>query len=187
VLALFCVLAHAGFSLPSGTAGALAAAFWLVAASGIGGAVAYRALPRRLARLERKGALPEDRAREREDLERALFAGVSAQNAAVKELARRVLAPYTNARLGAVALVLSGRALAEEERALTRRIAALLGGRKSERLGELDRLVELAVALRALGARRLLELTLSAWLPLHALGAALLVVLLVLHAVGVSR
>jgi Fe-S-cluster-containing dehydrogenase component len=186
-LSLFLVLSHAGFTVPRGSAGALAAAFWLVAASGLFGALSYRVLPRRLARLERRGTLPEDRAREREELEQALFDGVSAQNLAVKELARRVLVPYANARLGAVVLALSGRALADEERALSLRIEALLGGRRSERLGDVGKLVEVAVALRALGARRLLELGLAAWLPLHALGAALLLGLLALHVVGVLR
>jgi hypothetical protein len=149
--------------------------------------VLYRVLPRRLSRLERRGSLPEDRAEEREALRQALFAGLSAQNEAVKELARRVLVPYSKAAGGALALVLSGRSLAEEEAVLSARIRALLGGRKSERLAEVGPLVGVAVAVRALGARRLLEAALRAWLPLHALGVVALLALLALHVAGVLR
>ena len=185
-LALLLVGSHAGLSVPRGTAGALCIAFWVVALSGGFGALVYRALPPRLARLERRGSLPEDRLAEREELRQSLFDGVSAQNAAVKELARRVLVPYAGAFGGALALVLSGRALAEEEAALERRIETLLGGRRSERLGELGKLVRIAVGLRALRARRLLELLLGAWLPVHAAGVVLLLALLTLHVLGVS-
>ncbi|HEY3498874.1 MAG TPA: 4Fe-4S binding protein, partial [Polyangiaceae bacterium] len=186
MLAMLLVLSHAGLSVPRGAAGALCVAFWLVALSGAFGALVYRALPPRLARLERRGSLPEDRAAERDELRQALFDGVSAQNAAVKELARRVLVPYAGAPGGAVALALSGRSLAEEEAALERRIEALLGGRRSERLGEVAKLVRIAVALRALGARKLLENLLAAWLPVHAAGVVILLALLVLHVAGVS-
>jgi hypothetical protein len=186
-LALALVLAHAGLSVPRGTAGALLLCFWFVAATGVAGAVLYRVLPRRLARLERRGSLPEDRADEREALRQALFAGLSAQNEAVKELARRVLVPYSKAAGGALALVLSGRSLAAEEAVLSARIRALLGGRKSERLAEVGPLVGVAVAVRALGARRLLEAALRAWLPLHALGVVALLALLALHVAGVLR
>jgi hypothetical protein len=181
------VLSHAGFSVPRGTAGALALAFWLVAASGGFGAALYRFVPSRLTRLERRGRLPEDRPLEREELGQTLFDQVSARNEAVKVLARRVLVPYARSPLGALRLAFSGRSLAGEEAALTRSIEHLLGGRRSARLAEREKLVSVAVALRALRSRALLEAVLGAWVPLHAAGVVLLLGLLVLHVVGVVR
>jgi Fe-S-cluster-containing dehydrogenase component len=181
------VLSHAGFSVPRGSAGVLALVFWLVALSGAAGAALYRLVPLRLARLERRASLPEDRPAEREELCQALFDHVSGQNAAVKVLAGRVLVPYASSFSGALGLFFSGRSLAAEESALRARIEHLLGGRGSERLAELDKLVNVAVALRALRVRALLETLLGAWLPLHAVGVAFLFGLLALHVAGAIR
>jgi Fe-S-cluster-containing dehydrogenase component len=187
LVAAAAVVAHAGLTPGQGVAGALVLTFWGLALSGGLGAAAYRGLPARLTRLERQGGLPEDRPLELEALEQRLYGSLSAQDRAAKELARRVLLPYARAWHGPLALVASGRSLREEEGALAARVARLLEGRKSERLASSATLVEAAVALRALGARRLLETALGAWLPLHVVLSVLLVVLLVVHAVGALR
>ncbi|HTQ07898.1 MAG TPA: cyclic nucleotide-binding domain-containing protein [Polyangiaceae bacterium] len=181
------VVAHAGAVPSRGLAGALELVFWVVALSGGFGAVAYRSLPGRLRRLEREGSLPEDGPAERDELEQRLFGALSSQNGAVKGLARRVLIPYAGAPFGPLALLASGRGLAAEEAALTRRVERLLGGRRSERLAGAEVLVKTSVALRALAARRLVERALAWWLPFHLVLAVFLAVLLVVHVVGVMR
>jgi Fe-S-cluster-containing dehydrogenase component len=187
LLAAALVLWHTGGRLSQGAQGALALVFWLLAAAGGLGAVVYRVLPARLTRLERRSALPEARPVELEALEQRLFSGLSEQNAALKELARRVLVPYAKAVWGPSALILSGRSLAEEETELSARVERLLGGRKSERLVGASELVATSVALRALAARRLLERALGAWLPAHLLLAVLYFALLALHVAGALR
>jgi Fe-S-cluster-containing dehydrogenase component len=187
LLAAALVLWHTGGRLSHGTQAALALVFWLLAAAGGFGALVYRVVPARLTRLERGSALPEERPRELEALEQRLFSGLSEQNAALKELARRVLLPYAKATWGPSALILSGRTLAEEEAALSARIEQLLGGRTSDRLSGARELVETSVALRALAARRLLERALAAWLPAHLVLSVLFFALLAVHVVGVSR
>ncbi len=181
------VLWHTGGRFSHGAKGALALVFWLLAAAGGFGALVYRVLPARLTRLERRSLLPEEQPLELEALEQRLFAGLSEQNAAMKELARRVLVPYAMAAWGPFALILSGRSLAEEETALSARIGRLLGGRNSARLVGASELVKTSVALRALAARRLLEGALGAWLPAHLVLAVLFFALLAVHVVGVSR
>jgi len=178
---------HTGGSLPRGATGALVLLFWLLALSGVFGAAVYRVLPARLRRLESRSSLPEDRATERDELEQRLFGALSSQNAAMKELARRVFVPYVNAPFGALALLVSGRTLAAERAELAARIERLLGGKHSERLAGSAALVETSVALRALVARRWLERALALWLPLHAVLAAFFALLLVVHVVGVLR
>jgi hypothetical protein len=187
VLAVALVLWHTRGQLSQGTAGALALVFWLLAAAGGFGALVYRVLPERLTRLERRSGLPEDRPVELDALRQRLFSGLSEQNAALKELARRVLVPYAQAAWGPLALIVSGRTLAEEEAALLARVASLLAGRKSERLGGASELVATSVALRALVARKWLERALGAWLPAHLVLAALFFVLLAAHVLGVAR
>jgi Fe-S-cluster-containing dehydrogenase component len=179
------VLAHTAGCSPHGTAGALSLVFWLLALSGALGASAYRSLPARLSRLEEKGTLREDHAAEREELEQRLFTGLSEQNAALKELARRLIFPYARAPFGPLALIASGRTRRSEASRLLARVQHLLAGHASERLAGVEELVESAVALRVLGARRLLELALGAWLPAHLILTALFAGLLVAHVVGV--
>jgi len=187
VLAASAVLLHAGVSMPAGVAGALALGFWLLTLSGAAGALLYALLPPRLARLTRAGVLPEDRASERAELDRALFFALSGKNDAVQALARSVLLPYGHAPFGPLALLLSGRSRADEVAAIRARIATLLGGRASTRLAEAEPALEAAVALRALAAERFGEALLRAFVPVHALLAALVVVLLALHVIGVVR
>jgi Fe-S-cluster-containing dehydrogenase component/CRP-like cAMP-binding protein len=181
------VLAHVGLVPLQGAAGALTLGFWGLALSGGLGAAAYRVLPARLTRLERRGSLPEDHAAEREALEQRLYGSLTAQDTAAKELARRVLLPYARAVHGPFVLVASGRTLGEEERALAAEVARLVGGRRSARLASVGELVQAAVELRALGARRVLEAALGAWLPLHVVLSALFAALLVVHVVGALR
>lgn len=181
------VIAHTGGTSPHGPAGALTFVFWLLALSGTFGAVVYRTVPARLRRLERRGSLPEDRPSERDELEQRLFAALSSQNAALKELARRVLVPYASAPFGALALLASRRSLTEEEAVLGARVERLLGGKRSARLAGSAALVETSVALRALAARGVLERALALWLPLHGVLAGFFALLLVLHILGVGR
>ncbi|HEV8549794.1 MAG TPA: hypothetical protein VGQ57_12215, partial [Polyangiaceae bacterium] len=115
------------------------------------------------------------------------YARLSEQNAALKELARRVLVPYARAWYGPLLLVISGRSLSQEEAAFGALLDRRLGGKKSERLRALSELTRVAVALRALAARRWLERLLAAWLPLHLALSALLVVLLAAHVAGALR
>src|SRR4030095_15201343 len=64
-LAAACAIGHTGRpGAGDGLRGALAIAFWLASVLGAAGALAYWLLPSRLARLERRGALPEDLAGE---------------------------------------------------------------------------------------------------------------------------
>jgi len=184
VAAAATVLAHTGGGLPHGLSGALALVFWLLATSGGLGAAAYRFLPSRLSRLEARGTVREEHDAERDEREQALFGGLSEQNAALKELARRVIVPYARSRFGPFGLILSGRTPREEEARLALDVQELLGGRTSERLAGAPALVHEAVGLRALAARRWLELALGAWLPAHLALSVLLFVLLALHVVG---
>lgn len=175
------VLAHAGTRMPDGPAGALAAVFWCTAALGVLGGFAYAIVPRRLTRLERDGALPEDLRRRRADLVDRLYRAGSGKSELVKAIADKVLVPYARSTLGPLALLVSGRTLAEEEARVRTRVQAVLQGRGADKLGGLDELVRIVVELRALPLRRLLTLSLRGFLPLHMVSSALLVALLAVH------
>ena len=174
-------LAHAGGRLPASPGGALSLA--LLAATLLGGlgALAYRFLPRRLTRIERRGALPEDLRGERELLIARLHREAAGTSDLVKALADRVLLPYARAPLGGAALAASGRTLAEEEARLRRRIEQALEGRGRDRQQGLDRIIRTAVELRALPARRALTAALRGWMPVHIIAAAVVLGLLALH------
>jgi hypothetical protein len=187
VAAAASVLLHAGYSASGGVTGALFLAFWSVAASGGLGALAYRFLPERLARLERRSGLPEDDPIRREALFDRFHDALSDAPSVKKELVRGLLLPYASSLLGAVALVARGRTLAAEETALRSRIERALGGRTSKRLSGIEPLVRTAVEMRALGAARLVRGALRVWLPLHLVLSALVVVLLALHVAGALR
>lgn len=174
-------LGHAGSRVPSNPAGSLALAFWTVSVLGVVGALAYRMIPRRLARLERRGDLPEDLAAERRALLDRLFMQASGRDELVKAIASRVLVPYARAVLGPLALLVSGRRLADEEARLHAKIDAMRQGRGEGRLGGLDALVRTAVELRALPLRRVLTAMLRGWLPLHIVVSAVCLALLGLH------
>jgi len=177
------VLLHAGAALRPTPAGALLAAFAAVTGLGMLGALGYRGLPRALTRIERRGDLPEDLAGAGEELRVRLVAALTDGGELVKRVAERVLLPYAGARLGWVALVASRRGLVDEERRLRRAIDDGLGGRGGDRLAGLDRIIRLAVELRALTGRRVLTAALRVWLPAHMVAAAVALALLALHVV----
>ncbi|MEM9458563.1 MAG: cyclic nucleotide-binding domain-containing protein [Myxococcota bacterium] len=181
ILTMAAVLGHTGLRVPAGPAGTLALAFWLVSGLGVFGALAYHFVPRRLARLERRGDLPEDLAAERQTLLDRLFRQASGRDTLVKTIVARVLVPYARALHGPVVLLLSGRGLAQEQRRLRARIDAMRQGRGQGRLGGLDELVRTAVELRALPLRRSLTAVLRGWLPLHIVVSAVALALLGLH------
>lgn len=181
VLVVPAVLAHAGLRLPSNPAGSLQLALWLVVGLGLLGAVVYRVAPARLARIERRGNLPEDLRDERGRLHDRLFRGLSGRDPLVKTIASRVLVPYARRPLGALRLLLSGRTLAQEQARLWAQIDRTRQGRGDARLAGLDEAVAVAVELRALPARRGLTTLLRGWLPLHIVLATMLLALLGLH------
>ncbi|MCA9652096.1 MAG: cyclic nucleotide-binding domain-containing protein, partial [Myxococcales bacterium] len=181
MLTMAAVLGHAGLRLPPDPSGSLQLAFWLVSLLGVLGAIAYRVVPRRLARIERRGALPEDLKAERRALLDRLFVQASGRDELVKTIAARVLVPYARAPLGSAWLLLTGRDLAAEQARLHARIDAMRQGRGEGRLAGLDELVRIAVELRALPLRRGLSAALRSWLPLHIVVSAVALALLGLH------
>ena len=178
-------LAHAGGAMPATTGGALMLTFGLATVLGIAGVSVYRALPRALTRLERGGALPEDLAGDAGELRARLFREMSGTGDLVKRIADRMLVPYARAPLGWVALVACGRRLGDEERAVRARVDRALEGRGADRLAGLDRIIRVAVEIRALPGRRVLSAALRTWLPAHMVLAAMTVSLLAAHVIAV--
>ncbi|WP_437751159.1 cyclic nucleotide-binding domain-containing protein [Sorangium sp. So ce1389] len=162
---------------------ALHLVFWATAAAGAFTAIAYRLAPRRLARIERTAALPEDFAAARRELLDRFYREVSGRSDLVKKIVEKILVPYLQSPLGPLALLASGRGLREEERALRSRIDAVLEGRGAERLAGLAELIRLAVELRALPAQRALLAALRGGLPAHIITFGIAAALLVLHAI----
>ncbi len=181
LVAPIAVLAHAGARIPDGPAGALVAAWWLSAALGGLGALVYATLPRRLSRLEREGALPEDLRHRRAELLDRLYRAGSGRSELVRAIAARVLVPYARNPLGPLALLASGRTLAEEESRVRGKVTAMLQGRGAERLAGVDEIVRVVVELRALPVRRTLTAALRGFLPLHIVASALVFALLAIH------
>jgi Fe-S-cluster-containing dehydrogenase component/CRP-like cAMP-binding protein len=178
-------LAHAPWSSASrqSLGGALLATLVTSSIAGAFTALAYTLIPARLARLERTAALPEDFTAARRELHDRLYREVSGKSELVKKLFERVLLPYVQSKAGPLLLVLSGRRLREEERALRERIDLLLEGRGKERLAGLAELIKIVVELRSLPAQRWLLRTLRVGLPLHIVTFGLAAVLLALHVV----
>ena len=181
-------LAHAPPKLPAISAGsALSFAFFVTSAIGALTALAYRLLPERLARIERTAALPEDFAAGRRDLLDRLYREVSGKSELVKKLFEKVLVPYTKNPLGPTWLLLSGRRLRDEQKALEMRIDAILEGRGQERLAGLAGLVRIVVELRALPAQRFVLRLLRAGLIAHIATFAVALALLAVHIVTALR
>jgi hypothetical protein len=180
-LAPAAVLAHADGI--SGSGGALLIAFGVVTALGAFGSLAYAALPRALTRIERSGALPEDLAGDAKELRARLFKEISGTGDLVKRIADKILVPYARKPLGWIAMVASGRTLRDEEKRIRAQIDRVLEGRGGEKLAGLDKVVRVAVEVRALPGRRVLTTSLRAWLPLHMILAAITVGLLLVHVV----
>lgn len=178
-------LGHAPLRGTASVGGALLAGLLVTCGLGALGALAYAAIPRRLARLERRALLPEDHAGARDALVDRLHRELSGTSDLVKAIADRVLLPYATHPLGPIALLVSGRRLRDEEARLLARVDALLEGRGKERLGGLARLVSTCVELRALPAQRGLTALLRAVVPTHGVLGAVVLVLLVVHVVAV--
>lgn len=181
LLAPAAVLGHAGLRIPDGPSGALVAAWWATAALGVFGGLAYAIVPRRLTRLERDGALPEDLRARRTQLVDRLYRAGSGRSDLVRAIAEKILVPYARSALGPVWLLLAGRTLAEEEARVHRRVDAMLQGRGAERLAGIDEIVRIVVELRALPVRRGLTALLRGFLPLHIVASALVLALLAIH------
>lgn len=187
MITLAAVLAHAGRRLGPSTAGAVGACFWLIALSGLLGALCYAVLPPRLSRLERKGALPEDFGDEGDQLRERFYQRLSGRHALVKAIGERVLGPYLARPLGAVRLLVSGRSLREEEQDLRLLIHERLQSPGDPRLDGLDEILRLAVEMRALPARRLATGLLRGLGVTHALLAVLGLAGIAVHVISVLR
>ena len=176
-------LAHAPLLARGGAGAGTALAITVLLTSLAGGftAVAYRLVPRRLARLERTAALPEDFARARQELLDRLYREASGKSELVKKLLEKILLPYVESPVGPLALVASGRRQREEEEALRARMDVVLEGRGKERLAGLAELTRIVVELRALPAQRLLLGVLRVGLPLHVATFGIAMAMLVLH------
>lgn len=183
-LATVTVLAHAR-GLGSATGNAAFALFAVAVLAGALAGIAYVFVPSRLSKLEREGALPEDLPGLREDGARRLFRALSGKSEVVKKLYDKILAPYRASRLGPVALVLSGRSVGAEERAVLGRVETLLEGRGKDKLGGLATVVRLTVEQRALSARAFLGSLLVGLVPVHLFALAAFAVVLVAHVVAV--
>lgn len=191
------VAVHGGTAWSVSVAGALGATFWLLALLGVLGGVAYELLPRRLARLERRGDLPEDLGAERERLIAQVYQRMSGRHALAKAVAEHVLLPYARQPLRGFVLLLSGRGLEQERARLRARIAARLdssgearvavrqGASDDARLAGLDDLIASVVELCALPARRLALCLLRGFLVPHIVLAVLAGTLLAIHVLGV--
>jgi CRP-like cAMP-binding protein/Fe-S-cluster-containing hydrogenase component 2 len=176
-------LGHAPLRGGAGSGAALLVALGLTSAAGALGAITYKLLPPRIARIERAAALPEDFARARQELLDRLYREASGKSELVKKLLEKILLPYARSPLGPLALLATGRSLREEQAALRARVDAVLEGRGQERLAGLAELVRIVVELRALPAQRLLLGLLRAWLPLHVVTFGVALALLLLHVV----
>ena len=167
------VFGHAGAGL-AGVSGALTVAFALAVVTGIFGAVAGAVLPRRLTRIERTSALPEELAALPKAIDERIFGALSGTGEGVKRAFVDTLAPYQRAPLGPLLLLVSGRSLREEE--------AELGKRAGVR--EATPLVRLVVEHRAVRAQRILTAVLRGWLVPHLAATTAAILLLVLHVVA---
>jgi hypothetical protein len=185
VFSLGPAVAHGGLVARASTGGALLMAFIASAVLGLIMLGIYRVVPRRLSRLERTAALPEDMAALQRDLRDQLYAGMSGRSELVKRIFEKMLLPYMRAPLGWLTLIASGRSLREEQGRLRQRIEDVLEGRGGERLSGLESLLRAVVELRAVRAQRVLTATLRLGLPLHLLVAAIAAALLLAHLVEV--
>ncbi|HEX8794927.1 MAG TPA: hypothetical protein VF765_28470, partial [Polyangiaceae bacterium] len=175
---------HAGPRIHVNLAGALWLSF--VAASVTGGlaAAAYALLPRVLARVERRAALPEDLPARARDLGERAFGALSGRSDATKAAYARWLAPYSAAWLAGFRLILGRRTLGEEERRLRAEIERAIGARIAH-LDGIDDLIRLTVERRAVSAQRLAQGALRAVVPVHVVCVAVTTVLLLAHVASV--
>lgn len=193
------VLAHAGpgrvFTGPLDLPWLVTALAWTTISLGAFGGLAQAGLPRALSRVERRGALPEDLADERERLLGRLGRELSGQPAELKRLAEPLLA-WARAPWGWLRLLASGRDVSETRRLLRARCEQWLpaslreGGdrprARAEVLAGLDPLLTTCIELRALPARRVCTAVLRGWLAPHVVTTGALLVALAAHVITVG-
>jgi hypothetical protein len=190
VLTAAAVAAHGGARVGPSLAGILSLSFWALGATGAFGAFVYAVVPELLARLERRGDLPEDLAGERGRLLQRMYQRLSGQHELLKAVFEHQVLPYVRNPFGWLGLFVSGRGLRREQARLRAGIEERLGAGRPEhddRLAALDDILRLAVELRALPGRRFAGAILRGFLPLHIVLAALVLALLVAHVVGALR
>ena len=175
------VAAHAGPRWPGGVASMLSVVFWTAIVTGSFGALAYRFVPRRLSRWERDASLPEDYPGRKRQLVDRLFRETSGRSDVVKAIVAAVLQPYARSWLPTVSLLVTGRSLRQEQDRLRARVDEVRQGRGGDRLDGVDALIRTVVELKALPLLRWGHRMLRAWLPAHAVLAAVLLVAVVAH------
>jgi CRP-like cAMP-binding protein/Fe-S-cluster-containing dehydrogenase component len=184
------LLAHAGSGRGADPAAAsLLILAWATLAFGLFGAAAHALLPRRLAALERRGALPEDLVFEREHLLDRLQRELSGRSSLVKRMTSDFLLPWARRPLGGVALLLLGGELGDQQARLRARIDAALPEdlrSQPQALTGMDDCIRIVVELRALPARRLANAMLRGWLMPHVLLTGALLVALIVHVLIVT-
>ena len=186
VVTVGAVIGHAG-GLPPHAATSLTTALLTgllaLGAVGAAGAMAYVAVPARLSRIERGGALPEDLPAHARELDERIYRELSGKSELVKTVFAKMLRPYAeSAVVGPARLVASGRSLRAEEERVRAGVDAVLEGRGADKLEGLDALVRAVVERRALRAQRALLFVLRGWLVAHVVLAVVVVALMALHA-----
>jgi hypothetical protein len=162
------VLSHGGASLAGGVAGALQIAFFACGLFGALAGLSYAIVPPLMARSEREAALPEALPHKLAEVEKKTFRELTGKPDAIKLLYARILRPYARS-------VVPPGAWREEEARLLARVRAI-----SPTI-DAGALIALAVEERCLRAQRWLGALLRAWVPLHAIAAATVFVLLAGH------
>lgn len=180
VLAAGAAAWHAGPRIHANLAGGLWLSFLAASITGGFAAAAYAGVPRLLGRVERRAQLPEDLPARARDLAERAFGALTGRSDATKAAYARWLAPYSNARLGGVRLVLGRRTLRDEQDRLRAEIEHVIGARIGH-LDGIDDLIRLAVERRAVSAQRLLQGILRAVVPVHVACVAVTAVLLLAH------
>jgi Fe-S-cluster-containing dehydrogenase component/CRP-like cAMP-binding protein len=176
-------VAHAGAHVPWNVAGALWIAFVMTAWTGLFGALAYALLPSRLARLERKGALPEDFAARARSAGEDVFRALTGSSEVLKAVYARVFRPYERALGGGLRVLVRGRSLEAEERSLLHDVRSILGDKATpERMRPISELARTLVEQRAISAQRIGHVLLRAWLVVHLACTGACLVLLAIHA-----
>lgn len=175
--------AHAKTHVPMNVAGALWIAFVLTAITGLFGAIAYAIVPQRLARLERKGALPEDFAAQTRGAGEEIFRELSGSSELSKTVYAQVLRGYERAFAGGARALVLGRSIEDEERSLLAVVRSILGAKATpERIRPIEPLVRTLVRRRATHAQELGHVLLRSWLVVHLACTGACLVLLAVHA-----
>src|SRR5262249_42492927 len=128
--------------------------------------------------------LPEDLADRAKSLDDRIFRELSGRSELVKVIYAKVLQPYSERRLVAFASLVRGRSHRDERDRLRRRIDRMLAGRRRAKVEGIDPLIQLVVERRSIPIQRLAHHLLRSWLPVHVAASALLLVLLVCHALS---